>query len=183
MINIENALKIEGWMNPEDLEWLARQAESHLSIVEVGCWMGRSTTVLAEHTSGQVIAVDHWLGSEEHRSGLESKSWDWLYGQFLTNINKSLLFEKVFPLRMYSTQAAQFLWNCHGRYSPYDMVFIDASHDFENVKADILAWKPLVTSGGLLCGHDSGHPPVERAVRELLSDANFEGNFWHVEVR
>jgi predicted O-methyltransferase YrrM len=50
----------------------------------------------------------------------------------------------------------------------FDAVFIDAGHDYENVAADIDAWRPKVRSGGILAGHDFSlrFPGVIRAVKE-----------------
>lgn len=55
-----------------------------------------------------------------------------------------------------------------------DFVYIDASHDYDSVAADIAAWAERVRAGGLLMGHDyydgvrHGQPyGVRRAVREF----------------
>jgi hypothetical protein len=49
-----------------------------------------------------------------------------------------------------------------------------AIHDYGKVKEDILAWRPLLVPGGLLCGHDYSWEEwgvgVIRAVDELLPD-------------
>ena len=56
-----------------------------------------------------------------------------------------------------------------------DFVFIDASHEYEDVKADIMAWMPKVKRGGVLAGHDyyvnyDYFPGVKRAAKECLVD-------------
>lgn len=160
---IENALKIQGWMEEHDLIWLAGEASRHYRIVEVGCWRGRSTTALADNTLGVVYAVDHWLGSEEHQPVDAER----LYQMFEEQMKPYIVSGKVVPMRMCSTSAA-YIFARQGQR--FDMVFVDASHDYDSVKADILAWRPLVSPGGLLCGHDAGHPPIMQALAELFPD-------------
>ena len=61
-ITIERALQTEGWMEEDELKWLAEQAQLHTNIVELGSYLGRSTIALAENTDGSVIAIEDWYG-------------------------------------------------------------------------------------------------------------------------
>lgn len=177
-MNLANAIGIEGWMNPPELQWLAEQASRFRMMVEVGCWKGRSTRVLADNTEGIIYAVDTWLGSEEHKDAQGNPPqgiWEAFYWNLRDYIENSPF--KVRPLRGLSVDMAEMFPNGH-----FDMVFIDASHDYENVKADILAWKPKVKPGGIICGHDRGYPPVARAVQELLGTPGGETDIWVVNL-
>jgi hypothetical protein len=65
----------------------------------------------------------------------------------------------------------------------FDMVFIDASHFYEDVKQDIISWLPKVKPGGILSGddyHEKDFPEVIRAVNELLFNVIVEEYTWHV---
>jgi cephalosporin hydroxylase len=145
-------------------------------IVEVGSWKGRSTIYLAVEVfnSGKdikVFAVDTWLGQLDldiHQNDSYVKNGS-LYDLFVSNMKvvndqKSI----VFPIKNESIKAAASFAD-----ESLDIVYIDASHNYEDVKADIKAWLPKVKKGGILSGHDYGWEGVNRAVNELLPN-NFE---------
>jgi predicted O-methyltransferase YrrM len=49
-----------------------------------------------------------------------------------------------------------------------DFVWIDAGHEYEEVKADIEAWMPKLKRGGVMGGDDYPFDGVSKAVKELL---------------
>ncbi len=54
----------------------------------------------------------------------------------------------------------------------FDVVFIDANHDYQYVKKDISLWRPRIRPGGFLAGHDYLlRPGVREGVNELLPGA------------
>jgi SAM-dependent methyltransferase len=182
-VDISNALKIGGWMRPEELQWLAEQASTRKLICEVGSWMGRSTRAMADNLpeGGVLYAVDTWKGTpgpNECAKFLEGKPEDWLFEQFRNNFPAEY-FEgprhRVRPYQNTSLAGADYL--CKHYQNRFDMIFLDAAHDYDNVKADIQAWAPFLKPGGLLCGHDFGgsFPGVQKAVREIYPRAGKVG--------
>lgn len=182
MVNIDNALKIDGWMSEAELRWLAEQATKHTRILEIGSWMGRSTRALADNTAGVVVAVDTWAGSgEEHAKHLAGKPDGWLYEEFLRNAGN---LHNVLPYRGRSVDTLGFFAAGNGDgFTDFDMAFIDGDHSYEAVCADILAVRPLLAEGALLCGHDmdAGRPGVVRAVKELVPNVKMAGagSIWY----
>lgn len=186
------ACKIDGWMSEFELAYLGTLAEKAQTIAEVGSWMGRSTTALAGNTPGKVYAVDTWMGSPEHRALpkhidenyarslnlglLEGKDDDWLFNIFLKNV-EGLPIE---PVRMASVEAAKMFAE---KGQTFDLIFIDANHDYENVSADILAWRPLLNPNGIICGHDfcRAWEGVIRAVTELVPKFKQIETIWTTE--
>jgi len=143
---VREASKIKGWMSESELFWLAWNATQRKCIVEFGSYQGRSTKALAA-TSGVVHAVEPNI-SDDLRA----------------NINHELSSGKVV---LHKARSVDF----QPAFDMVDMVFIDASHDYANVCADIEKGMELLMHGGLLCGHDfiyEDWPGVKRAVSEKV---------------
>lgn len=146
-------------------------------MVEVGSWKGRSTAFLLVEAYNkspdiEIYAVDTWLGSQEH-AGMACIENGTLYEEFLSNVKP--VSHKLKPLRMTSMQGANLFAD-----QSVDSVFIDAAHDYENVKMDILAWMPKVKKGGLMGGHDyaCGWSGVDQAVQQTVGAVEALESCW-----
>ena len=71
----------------------------------------------------------------------------------------------------------------------FDVVYIDAGHEYADLKRDIPAWLPKVRPGGLLCGHDYVDRPacgfgIIQAVNEIFGkpDKVFKDTSWAVRI-
>jgi hypothetical protein len=67
-----------------------------------------------------------------------------------------------------------------------DMVFLDASHEYEDIKADLAAWAPIAKKW--LCGHDLYMGGVKRAldeagIRYRSVGFRFPWCLWYSEVQ
>jgi predicted O-methyltransferase YrrM len=160
------AIEIPGWMSEIDLQWLGEQAKHHDLIVEIGSYQGRSTRALGDNARGVVYAVDDWKGlrsvdKEWWENGTPESERETLYERFCLHIVDLLKSGKVIPVRANHAEVPSLPGFA-------DMVFIDGSHGYEDVKRDIQTWLPRLKSGGLLCGHDYGQEPLMRAVNESI---------------
>jgi predicted O-methyltransferase YrrM len=131
------------------------------TVFEVGSWFGKSTRHFAGliESSGKVYAIDHWMGSPEHN--IQSSQYQKIYEQFLSNVIHKKLEDKIVPVKLSSQIAAIKLGKLN--HKP-DLIYIDASHDFENVYNDLKAWYPFVRKKGILCGDDLSWEGVRKAV-------------------
>jgi hypothetical protein len=157
----------EDWFTyPELYKAIVRNAPEKAHFVEVGVWKGRSAAFMAVEiiNSGKIIQfdlVDTWNGSIEHQPLQED-----VFEVFNKNIAPVSSYVNI--KRMESILAAPTY-----KDGSLDFVFIDAAHDYENVKADIKAWLPKVKQGGYLAGHDyPTWPGVTQAVNEIFGEQN-----------
>lgn len=137
-------------------ERVVREAPAQAHFVEVGAFLGKSTSFMAVeiNNSGKEIlfdVVDTWEGSVEHQLGEKHQQSVVQEGTLFDNFKRNMkpVAHLINPVRCASVEAAK-------RYEDrsLDFVFLDADHRYESVKADILAWRPKVKPGGYIGGHD-----------------------------
>jgi SAM-dependent methyltransferase len=142
------------------------------SVVEIGCWKGRSISYLAVEVANSgkniaITAVDPFTGSIEH-SEMDIIKTQTLFDCFCSNIEP--IKDMVRVLQMKSEDAYRLF-----KDESQDFVFIDGCHEWECVRKDIICWYSKIKPGGVLAGHDYIHPPVSKAVHMFL------GNFGKIE--
>jgi hypothetical protein len=128
---------------------MARQ-EPEAAIVELGSYKGKSTVALAAGVrsvgpgSVVVYAVDTFEGSAElAHLGLNT------FADFQSNIARSGLTSLVQPIQGLTVPSAGLVER------PISLLFIDADHSYEGVRADFEAWAPMVIPNGIIAFHDT----------------------------
>lgn len=145
------------------------------TVAEVGVYLGHSVAMMATLAKEAkknitIYAIDTFEGSLEHRTKGKTD-----FGEaFMRNISACGVSDYVV------TMTGKSLWAAEVLNEKFDFVFIDAAHDYENVRADILAWRMKVKPGGILAGHDycKSWPGVMEAVDEIIPDAQIVKNVW-----
>ena len=143
--------------------------------VELGSYLGASSCYIASgiQSAGKMatlFCVDTWANE-----GMAEGSRD-TYDEFLKNTAK---FQHIIvPLRGKSEEIAKDF------DAEIDFLFIDAGHDYLNVKTDVLAWFPKLRAGAQVIFHDIGWAEgVQRVVKEHVLEIVCNGGalpnmFW-----
>jgi predicted O-methyltransferase YrrM len=151
-------------------------------IIEVGSWKGSSAitmaNLLAEQGGGTILCVDTWLGAIEfweNQADLDrfqalrcQHGYPQVYYTFLANVCHAKHQETIVPFPIHSSSAALWLLR-HGLVA--DMVYIDASHEEEDVYQDLADYFQLLKPGGILFGDDWNWPGVQSAVKRFASES------------
>ena len=179
--------QIEGWFSFPNFYKKIVQKFPYGNFVEVGTWYGKSAAFMTVEiiNSGKNIkfyCVDEWTGAVEYSPNTLTEQSEDFYNEFLNN-SKSVD-GKFIPIRSRSDIAAYKFED-----ASLDFVFIDASHDYESVKADIKAWYPKIKKGGIISGHDYlGFNGAVKAVDEFVNEQKHNLNFdaeeacWWIEI-
>lgn len=163
-------------LNKDALAELVKQAKHlHGAVIEVGCWEGRSTVVIANACApDRVLAVDTWLGSAGEECWEIAASRD-VFSIFQHNIAEMTV-GNVTPVKM---DWQQFFAEWDG---PIKFLHIDGEHSYEAVRANIEAALPHMVSGGVICGHDAGESCVMTAVRDVLPCPDVRCGVWYQAI-
>jgi len=147
---------VPGWLSDEEgeaLYELARECTGKGVIVEIGSWKGKSTICLglgARAGNGvRIFAVDPHA--------------DYRHGEFKENINRAGIADLVTPVKGLSQDVV-------GEFDePIELLFVDGSHDEDDVRTDFDQWVPKVVEGGVVAFHDTTwHDGVRKVVADKV---------------
>jgi predicted O-methyltransferase YrrM len=165
-VEIELLESTPGCLNYEQgalLYYLAVQAPEGGRVVEIGSFLGKSTLWLATGLrrlgppGRPLLAIDPHDGHERPEVCPERDS----FTTFQDHVRRAGLDAWVEPLRRRSQEVAA------GWSEPIRLLWIDGSHVFEDVMADLEGFVPHVIPGGYIALHDtrSRHfPGVRKAM-------------------
>ena len=125
--------------------------------VEIGSYKGKSSCyiiagiVKENNGRGTLHCVDHFKGSPEHQKGMAySKGFSGsTRKEFDDNINLMSFSDNV---KVHEKTSEEVLkdWK-----EPVAFIFIDGSHDYEDVRADFKGWEKHLVVGGIIALHDT----------------------------
>ncbi len=167
-------------------------------IVEVGTWKGLSAINMGKHIKSknkdtQIICIDTWLGAiefwdslagTEERNLLLKNGYPQIYYQFLSNVVHNELQDIILPFPNTSENGFRYLLN---KNIKPDLIYIDASHEEEDVYRDIKNYHSILKSGGVIFGDDYGTwVGVRNAIDNFKKETSInydviDGNFWVIK--
>lgn len=180
-----HGLDLHGWLeDPQMFYELIGQVKPKI-IIEVGTWKGKSAIQMADvikynNLDCKIYCVDTWLGALEF--------WDWqkntperdlqlkngypqIYYQFLSNVVHSNHQDIIIPVPLTSNLAAKLLSR---KNIKADLIYIDASHETEDVYDDMKNYIPLLNQNGIIFGDDYHWESVKNGVNLYAKDYSCE---------
>ncbi len=149
---------IGGFLVPGQERWLftaAANLPDNAVIVEIGSFMGRSTTAMAfacRGTDKKIFAIDMFKGNDSDFVVKGKNNIDWDGGDFLQafkdNLAKNDLLDLVTPCQGLSGEIGK-TWT-----TPIDFLFVDGSHEYDDVVRDFELFWPWLKPGGLIAFRD-----------------------------
>jgi len=146
---VNSAWTIPGLFHRREAEFLCALANRPGDKVELGCWMGRSTSIILQAQAGlagALVSVDPFVAMPAGIERASAAKWR----KNLTGLGL------VPPLLLEMTSdAAAADWN-----RPLSFLFIDGDHGYQAVAADLKNWARHVVVGGVVALHDMFFPSI-----------------------
>jgi predicted O-methyltransferase YrrM len=140
---------------------------------EIGVYEGRFSEILFQTISNlEMVCVDSWDRIPHHEA---------IYAAALARLKPY----KATVIRKTSVEAAPQIPD-----GSLDFVYIDASHEYSQVKDDIEVWTPKVRQSGIVAGDDyyitkQRNTGVIRAVNEYVDSHGYDLHLtrWDLEIK
>ena len=183
---------VQGWNSYQPLFKELIEKTRPTVIIEVGTWLGASAIHMAKicrelGLQTTIYCVDTWLGAEEfwtsmadtqERNLRQKNGYPQVYFDFLANVVQHECQDLIVPIPNTSTIGSIILQD---RRVLADLIYIDGSHEYQDVKTDVLAYKKLLSPKGSMFGDDITWGSVKMAVSEVCPNHREIGNFWLVD--
>jgi hypothetical protein len=172
---------IQGWNGTSQaFAHLIDQTKPDL-IIEVGTWFGQSAITMGNYIKEKnlptnIYCVDTWLGAIEfwtdladtpERDLMQKNGYPQAYYQFLSNVVHNNLQDIILPFPNTSLIAARYFikYNIKSK-----LIYIDGSHDEDDVYLDIKYYFQILENGGIIFGDDFAWYQVKNAVEKFTSE-------------
>jgi hypothetical protein len=164
-------------------------------IIEVGTWKGQSAINMANFIKKnkyqtKILCIDTWLGALEfwdslahtpERNLLLKNGYPQIYYQFLSNVIHAQVEDIILPFPNTSDTAYRYLIN---KKIKSELIYIDASHEEEDVYRDVSNYYNMLSFGGIIFGDDYNNwIGVNKSIRKFCQEKNLsfevlENNYW-----
>jgi len=176
MANADYSIGLEAHYKP--LAQLIKE-QGYKRIVEIGtAYGGNAYHLLSTTDIDSLICIDPYIFYPEMPGFICQEEYDTLY-QFASDRLKPWEYATI--LRTTSQEAIHQL-------KPVDLIFLDGSHDYEDVRWECQHYIDIVLPGGVLSGHDYNiFEGVNKAVDEFGKKIGkpvrqLHGNIWYFEL-
>lgn len=172
---IERALalawRIPGQFRPDEGRYLYRLARRRGHLLEIGCYMGRTTAIMLQAArvwGATMTTVDPFVALPHGVERATPERWR-------ANL-RGVGLEPPELLDVRSNRAV-----C-GWEREIGLLFIDGDHSYEAVRDDLANWTPFVGPGGIVALHDMWFPSITGVARAVsdwwCAERDAEGPRW-----
>lgn len=189
-------LQLTGWNGTKPIFRELIEKLKPTTIIEVGTWKGQSAITMGNAVrefglNTTIHCVDTWLGAIEfwttgRNTGERNLStlygYPQVYYQFLSNVVHSNLQDVILPFPNTSENGYRYFKHFN---ITAQMIYIDASHEEDDVYKDLNNYYDLLENNGILFGDDyqKDWPGVINSVNKFSQERNMEleivgNNFW-----
>jgi len=168
---------LAGWGgNHPIFEELILSAKNSIKIIiEIGTWKGQSAIHMANilkrnNIKCKIFCVDTFLGTWELEENDLKNGYPQIYYKFLNNIVYEKCEDYIIPCPNTSLFYYQKFKDLNLKA---DLIYIDGSHMYDDVYADIKNYSNLLTQNGIIFGDDfTFFPDVRKALEKYCLENN-----------
>lgn len=187
-------LDLQGWGSQHPVFRKVLEEVRPERVIEIGSWKGASAVHMANclkelGLQAELICVDTWMGAVEfwndhdddrYRSLGLKNGYPTVYYQFLANVVKSGFRDVITPFPQTSTIAGRWM---RKNAVQADVIYVDGSHEEEDVMSDLRNFWPIVRPGGVMFGddYDEWWPGVRAAVQRFGMEYGVEPSIEHAK--